>query len=93
MLTRTHEDAAMKTPDTPASIEQVYTDYYQPIRRYLERLVSNCEAAEDLAQETFIIYQGAAALGATGAGRERTWLALPHRHQHRLRLSAEKAPS
>jgi RNA polymerase sigma-70 factor, ECF subfamily len=40
---------------TPAiSIEQLYHDYHQPIRRYLNRLVSDRETAEDLCQETFI---------------------------------------
>jgi RNA polymerase sigma-70 factor, ECF subfamily len=37
-----------------SSVEQLYGEYYAPIQRYLERLVSNREAAEDLAQETFI---------------------------------------
>ena len=54
MLTRTHEDAIMETPTTSTNIEQLYTDYYQPILRHLERLVGNRETAEDLAHETFI---------------------------------------
>jgi RNA polymerase sigma-70 factor (ECF subfamily) len=36
------------------AIEQLYHEYHQPIQRYLERLVSNHETAEDLAHETFI---------------------------------------
>jgi RNA polymerase sigma-70 factor (ECF subfamily) len=40
---------------TPAiSIEQLYHDHRQPILRYLDRLVSDREAAEDLCHETFI---------------------------------------
>jgi RNA polymerase sigma-70 factor, ECF subfamily len=54
MVTRAHKDAAMETLATLTSIEQLYTDYYQPILRHLERLVRNHETAEDLAHETFI---------------------------------------
>jgi len=36
------------------AIEQLYRDYRLPILRYLERLVSSREMAEDLCQETFI---------------------------------------
>jgi RNA polymerase sigma-70 factor (ECF subfamily) len=40
---------------TPAiTIEQLYHDHHQSIRRYLNRLVSDRETAEDLCQETFI---------------------------------------
>ena len=35
-------------------IDQLYREYHQPIQRYLERLVSQRETAEDLVQETFI---------------------------------------
>jgi RNA polymerase sigma-70 factor (ECF subfamily) len=43
-------------PTTPSAIalEALYTTYHQPIQRYLERLVSNHEMAEDLTHETFI---------------------------------------
>ena len=54
MVTRVHEDATSEMLPTPTNIEQVYTDYYQPILRHLERLVRNHETAEDLAHETFI---------------------------------------
>jgi RNA polymerase sigma-70 factor (ECF subfamily) len=37
-----------------AAIEQLYQDYHKSILRYLTRLVSNRETAEDLCQETFI---------------------------------------
>src|SRR5262245_27468535 len=40
------------TSDT--AIEQLYHDYQGPILRYIERLVSNDETAEDLCQETII---------------------------------------
>jgi RNA polymerase sigma-70 factor, ECF subfamily len=36
------------------TIEQLYHDHHQPIRRYLNRLVSDRETAEDLCHETFI---------------------------------------
>jgi RNA polymerase sigma-70 factor (ECF subfamily) len=39
---------------TMNAIEQLYTDYHPQIQRYLERLVSNHETAEDLTHETFI---------------------------------------
>jgi RNA polymerase sigma-70 factor (ECF subfamily) len=54
MVTRALEDEAIEASATPISIEHVYTDYYQPILRHLERLVSNHQTAEDLVQETFI---------------------------------------
>jgi RNA polymerase sigma-70 factor (ECF subfamily) len=54
MVTRAHEDAATEMLAPSTSIEQVYADYYQPIQRYLERLVGHRETAEDLAHETFI---------------------------------------
>lgn len=54
MVTRAHQDAATEMLAPPTSIEQVYADYYQPIQRYLERLVRHHETAEDLAHETFI---------------------------------------
>jgi RNA polymerase sigma-70 factor (ECF subfamily) len=43
-------------PTTPSAraIEALYTTYHQPIQRYLERLLSNHETAEDLTHETFI---------------------------------------
>jgi RNA polymerase sigma-70 factor (ECF subfamily) len=44
----------MDTQVTYSAIEQLYHDYHQPILRYLERLVSQRELAEDLAQETFL---------------------------------------
>lgn len=40
--------------DPTMAFEQLYQDFHQPIQRYLERLVGSREAAEDLAQETFI---------------------------------------
>ena len=40
---------------TPAiSVEQLYQEHHQPILRYLDRLVSDRETAEDLCQDTFI---------------------------------------
>jgi RNA polymerase sigma-70 factor, ECF subfamily len=36
------------------TIEQLYNDHHQPIHRYLDRLVSDRETAEDLCQEIFI---------------------------------------
>jgi RNA polymerase sigma-70 factor (ECF subfamily) len=42
------EDSAVQ------AIEQLYHDYHQPILRYLERLVTNRETAEDLVHETFV---------------------------------------
>ena len=36
------------------TIEHLYTRYHQRLCRYLERLVNDREAAEDLTQETFI---------------------------------------
>jgi RNA polymerase sigma-70 factor (ECF subfamily) len=45
----------MRSEDsTVQAIEQLYRDYHQPILRYLERLVTNRETAEDLVHETFI---------------------------------------
>jgi RNA polymerase sigma-70 factor, ECF subfamily len=42
------EDSAVQ------AIEQLYHDYHQPILRYLERLVTTRETAEDLVHETFV---------------------------------------
>jgi RNA polymerase sigma-70 factor, ECF subfamily len=39
---------------TTITIEQLYHEHHQPLRRYLYRLVSDREAAEDLCHETFI---------------------------------------
>jgi RNA polymerase sigma-70 factor, ECF subfamily len=36
------------------TIEQLYHDHRQPLQRYLDRLVSDRETAEDLCHETFI---------------------------------------
>jgi RNA polymerase sigma-70 factor (ECF subfamily) len=48
-------DATMEQTLTPAIIiEQLYHDHHQPICRYLNRLVSDQETAEDLCHETFI---------------------------------------
>lgn len=45
----------METSTSPqAAIEQLYSDYYSPILRHLERLVGSREAAEDLCHETFL---------------------------------------
>jgi RNA polymerase sigma factor (sigma-70 family) len=45
----------MQPDTTPAqAIEQLYDEYHQPILRYLERLIGECEAAEDLTHETFL---------------------------------------
>jgi RNA polymerase sigma-70 factor (ECF subfamily) len=45
----------MEYPATAhTAIEQLYRDEHQLLLRYLERLVSDCEAAEDLCHETFI---------------------------------------
>jgi RNA polymerase sigma-70 factor (ECF subfamily) len=45
----------MRSEDSAAqAIEQLYHDFHQPILRYLERLVTNRETAEDLVHETFI---------------------------------------
>ena len=41
-------------PITTITIEHLYHEYHQPLRRYLYRLVRDREAAEDLCQETFI---------------------------------------
>jgi DNA-directed RNA polymerase specialized sigma24 family protein len=43
-----------QTTSPATSIEQLYHDHHQPIRRYIERLVSEWEMAEDLCHETFI---------------------------------------
>jgi RNA polymerase sigma-70 factor, ECF subfamily len=47
-------DALMDQTTWPTTIEQLYHDHHQPIRRYLERLVSDRETAEDLCHETFL---------------------------------------
>ncbi len=39
---------------TPATFEQVYSDYYQRIYQHLSRLLHNAQDAEDLTQETFL---------------------------------------
>jgi RNA polymerase sigma factor (sigma-70 family) len=45
----------MQHPATAhTAIEQLYYDEHQLLLRYLKRLVSDCEAAEDLCHETFI---------------------------------------
>src|ERR1043165_5998215 len=45
----------MEESGTPtAAIEQLYDSYHQPLLRYLQRLVTNQETAEDLLHETFI---------------------------------------
>ena len=36
------------------SIEQLYHEYHQPLRRYLERLVDDRTTAEDLCHESFV---------------------------------------
>src|SRR5688500_18305919 len=45
--------AAMEQTLTLVTIEQLYQDHRQPILRYLDRLVSDRETAEDLCHETF----------------------------------------
>ena len=45
----------MQPDTTPAqAIEQLYHEYREPILRYLERLIGEREAAEDLTDETFL---------------------------------------
>lgn len=41
-------------PITTTTIEHLYHEHHQPLLRYLYRLVSDREAAEDLCHETFI---------------------------------------
>jgi RNA polymerase sigma-70 factor (ECF subfamily) len=41
-------------PLATQAIEELYHKHYNQLRGYLFRLVSNCETAEDLCQETFI---------------------------------------
>ena len=36
------------------SIEQLYHDHYQPLRRYLERLLDDPTTAEDVSHESFV---------------------------------------
>ena len=43
-----------KSVGSTSPLEQLYQEYAEPILRYLERLVSNRETAEDLCHETFI---------------------------------------
>lgn len=55
LCTQVQGNTAMEeTTASTDTIEQLYARYHQPVRHYLERLVSDREAAEDLMQETFI---------------------------------------
>ena len=71
------------------SIEQLYHKHHQPLRRYLTRLVGDPITAEDVCHEAFV----KALLhwdDRDEAANAR--VALPHRHQHRLRSSLAAAP-
>src|SRR5215208_5579746 len=43
-----------QTMSPAITIEQLYREYHQPLRRYLTRLLSDRETAGDVCQETFI---------------------------------------